>query len=54
MRYPEDFFEVQTDVYRTYHMTDTTLLQQGRRLGSNAGRTQKKDITKLRDNEAMG
>ena len=23
MRYPEDFFEVQTDVYRTYHMTDT-------------------------------
>ncbi|MEA4873713.1 MAG: UPF0182 family protein [Synergistaceae bacterium] len=22
MRYPEDFFEVQTDVYRTYHMTD--------------------------------
>ena len=23
MRYPEDFFQVQTDVYRTYHMTDT-------------------------------
>ena len=23
MRYPEDFFEVQTDVYRTYHMSDT-------------------------------
>ncbi len=23
MRYPEDLFEVQTDVYRTYHMTDT-------------------------------
>lgn len=23
MRYPEDFFEVQTDVYRIYHMTDT-------------------------------
>jgi len=23
MRYPEDFFEVQTDVYRTYHMNDT-------------------------------
>ena len=23
MRYPEDFFEVQTDIYRTYHMTDT-------------------------------
>lgn len=23
MRYPEEFFEVQTDVYRTFHMTDT-------------------------------
>ena len=23
MRYPEDFFEVQTEVYTTYHMTDT-------------------------------
>jgi uncharacterized membrane protein (UPF0182 family) len=23
MRYPEDFFEVQADVYRTFHMTDT-------------------------------
>lgn len=23
MRYPEDFFEVQTDVFCTYHMTDT-------------------------------
>ncbi|MDD4159955.1 MAG: UPF0182 family protein [Synergistaceae bacterium] len=23
MRYPEDFFQVQTDVYRTYHMNDT-------------------------------
>lgn len=23
MRYPQDFFEVQSDVYRTYHMTDT-------------------------------
>ncbi|NLD06133.1 MAG: UPF0182 family protein, partial [Synergistaceae bacterium] len=23
MRYPENLFEVQTDVYRTYHMTDT-------------------------------
>ncbi len=23
MRYPEELFEVQTDVYRTYHMTDT-------------------------------
>lgn len=23
MRYPENFFEIQTDVYRTFHMTDT-------------------------------
>src|SRR5690606_1832968 len=24
VRYPEDFFRVQAEVYRTYHMTDTT------------------------------
>ena len=34
LRYPEDLFTVQTDVYAKYHVTEpTTLLQQGRALG---------------------